>query len=174
MKKKKNDEEEIKKSFINYLVYFPRIIFSIFIVLVIFISPLIIISGSKSFYRNNLNEECFQMISEKDCRDLQINAFYYLKGKETLDGRYSVQEQSHFEDVKSILDFAKSFVLVLFIFTLFYFSALYFFDKKEIFRTLKLTGLISLIFILILLLSITFNFSGTFFLFHEIAFPQGN
>lgn len=173
MKKKLKEKKKVK-SFLDCLIYFPRIIFSIFIFLLIFVSPLIVISGSKSFYKNNLNEDCFQMISEKDCKDLQMNAFYYLKGKETLDSRYDTNEQSHFADVKVILDFAKSFVWILFIFTVFYFSALYFFDKKEIFKTLKLAGIISLSFILILLLSVIFNFSGTFFLFHELAFPQGN
>lgn len=173
-KVKKNQNKDAKKSFSDYLIYVPRIIFSIFIVLIIFISPLIMIAGSKSFYQNNMNVNCFSMISEKDCKDLQMNAFNYLKGKEKLDNRYSVQEQSHFSDVRIILDFAKQLVSVLAIFTIIYFIIFYFFDKAEIFRTLKLAGIISVSFILLLLIAIAINFNATFFLFHALIFPQGN
>jgi integral membrane protein (TIGR01906 family) len=174
MKKKKIQKENSKKSFTDYLIYFPRIVFSIFIVLVIFISPLLLIAGSKSFYQNNLNENCFSMISEKDCKDLQMNAFNFLKGKEKLDDRYSVQEKSHFADVKIILDFAGALISALMVFIIIYFIIFYFFDKAEIFRTLKLAGIFSVSFILLLLIAIAINFNATFFLFHELIFPQGN
>jgi integral membrane protein (TIGR01906 family) len=170
----KNSFKDEKKSFVDYLIYFPRIVFSIFILLIIFISPLLMIAGSKSFYDNNLNENCFQMISEKDCKELQMNAFNFLKGKETLDDRYSMNEKSHFMDVKIIMDFAKALISALLIFVIIYFIILYFFDKSEIFRTLKLAGLLSVSFIFILLLAILINFNSTFFLFHAIIFPQGN
>jgi integral membrane protein (TIGR01906 family) len=174
MKKKKIQKEDSKKHFMDYLIYFPRIIFSVFIVLIVFISPLLIIAASKSFYQNNINENCFQMISEKDCKDLQMNAFNFLKGKETLDDRYSSQEKNHFYDVKLIIDFAKALILGLIIFVMMYFAVLFFFDKSEIFRTLKLAGIMSVSFILLLLVAITINFNATFFLFHALIFPQGN
>jgi uncharacterized membrane protein len=55
-----------------------------------------------------------------------------------------------------------------------YFAVLYFFDRNEIFRTLKLAGILSIAFILLLLLSIIMSFQATFFLFHALIFPQGN
>ncbi|MFA6073767.1 MAG: DUF1461 domain-containing protein [Candidatus Woesearchaeota archaeon] len=171
MKKNKSERKFEKK----HLIIFPRIVFSLFILMIVFIVPLIFISGSKSFYLNRLNENnCYDMISEKDCKDLALNALNYLKGKETIDSRYSVQEQGHFTDVKKILDFAKAFSLLLLIFVMVYFILFYFLDIKEIFNTLKLAGWMILSSVVLLIVLITMNFSGTFLFFHEMLFPQGN
>lgn len=172
--KMKKKSRGYKKVFLDYLVLVPRIIFAVFIFVIVFVSPLIFISGSESFFRNNLNEECFIMISEKDCRDLQANAFEYLNDGKSLDDRYNVQEQSHFSDVKKILEFGRQLVSVLFVFTMIYFIIMYFFDRKEIFKTLRIGGIVSLSFIGLLLLFTVLSFWSTFFLFHAVLFPHGN
>jgi integral membrane protein (TIGR01906 family) len=169
-----NKRTKLPKTLGEYLVFFPRIIFAIFLTAIIFISPLLFIAGSKSFYVNNQNEECYEMISEKDCNDLLMSAFNYLNKNEPLDSRYSPREQSHFEDVKVILNFAKQLVFVLLIFLGIYFTIMNINNKSEIFKTLRLAGIISISFMLLLLIGIIFSFSSTFFLFHALLFPQGN
>ncbi|MGV8162690.1 MAG: DUF1461 domain-containing protein [Candidatus Nanoarchaeia archaeon] len=169
MKMKNIEEKKIK------FLIFPRIIISLFILIIVLALPLIIISGSESFYKNRLeNSDCYAMISEHDCIDLSMNALNYLKGKEALDERYSEQEQSHFADVKVILDFTKALVVALFIFVLAYFALFFYLDKEEIFKTLKLAGWMIIIVLVFLLVMISLGFQNTFFLFHALLFPQGN
>ena len=146
----KNFEEKKHK-----LLLFPRIIISLFILIIVLAVPLVFISSS----------ECF---------DLALNALNFLKGKTTLDSRYSNQEQSHFSDVKIIFDFTKALVFVLFIFVVIYLALFFMLDKKEIFRTLKLAGWMIIIFLGLLLLLMMLSFQGIFFFFHELLFPQGN
>jgi uncharacterized membrane protein len=64
--------------------------------------------------------------------------------------------------------------LVLAIFTAVYFILLFFLNKKEIFKTLRLAGWISISFIVLLLILITISFNGSFLFFHALIFPQGN
>ena len=63
-----------------------------------------------------------------------MSARNYLLGKEALDPRYSEREQSHFSDVKIILDFTKALVLILFIFVFIYFTLFFMLNKNEIFK----------------------------------------
>jgi uncharacterized membrane protein len=159
----------------NKLIIFPRIIFSIFILIVVFILPLILISGSRSFYLHQLEKnDCYSMISKKDCIDLSMNALNYLKSGTPLDARYSSQERSHFTDVKGILDVAKALVFVLVVFIVVYLILLFFLNKQEIFKTLRLSGWIIISFMALLLTLITISFNGSFFFFHALLFPQGN
>lgn len=171
---KKSEKKPHVRSIRDYLILFARIVFSLFLFAIVIISPLLIISTSRSFYQKNINEQCFSMISEKDCRDLQENARLFLKGDAALDSRYTAQEQSHFADVKKIMDFGKSLVFSLLFFIALYFAVLFFFDRKEIFAAMKLSGIMVCVFILLLLISISISFDSTFFLFHAILFPQGN
>ncbi|MGV8169567.1 MAG: DUF1461 domain-containing protein [Candidatus Nanoarchaeia archaeon] len=168
-------KEKQSKNWRNRLIIFPRVVISIFILIIVLALPIIIISGSESFYKNRLEKSnCYEMISAHDCIDLSMNALNFLKGKETLDARYSAREQSHFQDVKLILDFAKALVAVLFVFVLAYFVLFFVIDKTEMFKTLKLAGWMIIIFFALMLIAITISFNGTFFLFHALLFPQGN
>jgi integral membrane protein (TIGR01906 family) len=169
----------MKEQTLNYQnskwMIFPRSVFALFILIIVLTLPLIIISSSASFYKHRLQEsDCYLVMSEKDCTDLSINVLNYLKGKESLDSRYSDVEQSHFADVKNVLDFAKILVLGLSFFVLAYILLFLFLDKLEIWRTFKLAGLMTIIFFALILLMMMFSFEKVFFLFHGLLFPQGN
>jgi integral membrane protein (TIGR01906 family) len=171
----KKAKAKTKSSSVNKLIYVPRSVLALFVVAIIFISPLVIIAGSKSFYLRQLGKsDCYSMISEKDCTDLSMNALNYLKSGAPLDSRYTEREQSHFADVKNILDGAKSFLLFAVIVAAFYFVFLFFRSRQEIFRVLKLAGWMAFSFMALLLLLITISFNGTFFFFHALLFPRGN
>ncbi len=157
------------------LIIFPRVVISLFILIIVLALPLIIISGSKSFYMHRLAEnDCYSMISEKDCVDLSMNVLNYLKGQGELDSRYSSSEQSHFRDVKHVLDFAKALALGLSFFVLMYLTLFFVLDKSEIYRLLRLSGIMIISFFSLLLITIAISFNGVFYLFHALLFPQGN
>ncbi|MFT4311334.1 MAG: DUF1461 domain-containing protein [Candidatus Woesearchaeota archaeon] len=123
--------------------------FSIFIlVFILVLGPLILVSNSLFTYSN-----------QEEIRD-------FLFFGEDLEG-FTINEVSHMEDVRFLLNLGSFFLTLSFIFV-----SLYFIFRG--FDILKTSSLISFVLVFFVGIIGFFNFSFSFEVFHSIFFPQGN
>ncbi len=103
----------------------------------------------------------------------QQNAVDYLQGKTELEGNYTAAERSHMEDVQKVFSKGNSLFWIFggIIISFFYFSKK---SQTEIRKIFLKSGITITSIIILLLLTIIFNFESLFTLFHTIFFPQGN
>lgn len=103
------------------------------------------------------------------------NVYLFLKDKSDLIEDFNQSEKSHLEDVKQIFSFTKWVFLVSTIFLIF--SSLIFIYKKKyyiFFKSISNWSVLSLIFSILILLFLLYNFNYSFDIFHMIFFPQWN
>ncbi len=100
----------------------------------------------------------------------QQNAIEFLDGERELVGNYSVQEVSHLEDVKEVMNgLDHVFYGLLLILTL-----IITYHRKDSRRLFKYGGIATISFLALLLVIHFLTFDWLFTLFHQIFFPQGN
>ncbi len=103
----------------------------------------------------------------------QEQTLQFLEGKEELKLDYSVAEQSHLQDVARVMEKVDiAFYLsgvILFLVVIYFWK-----NKPQLWKLLRYGGLVTVIFVALLLLGIMFAFNSSFIVFHLAFFPQGN
>ncbi len=147
-------------------------IFIACIVLIIAIGPLVLISNSPSiyYYSSELNAEN----RLDDSYEEMSSVVGFLFDDEELSDSFTENEKSHMEDVRFLLNIGTIFIGFLSLIIGIYFLYLYYKNKSFDYRTLTISGYISLVFIGFILISVLLDFQWTFQVFHEVFFPQGN
>ncbi len=105
--------------------------------------------------------------------DEQEHTLQFLEGKEELKLNYTAAEQAHLEDVKRVMKGAEIILYLSGMAVLF--MVIYFWKNKPLrWKLLRYGGLVTVIFVAVLLLAVLVNFNSLFALFHQLFFPQGN
>ncbi len=93
------------------------------------------------------------------------------------DVLFKKKEVDHFRDVKHLIQKLDVYFYFAVIFSVFLFFSLFFLDKnrfvKNLARILFFSGVLGVLFGIVVLLLVAFDFSGFFSFFHKVAFPQG-
>lgn len=164
MKKKK-----IKKEFL------PIVLIIIFIPIFIILSNIGHIAFNENFYYKEFQKISSEIENRQEITSDLIR--YFETENKTLILEFTESEQSHLEDVKSLLKTNKIILDIVLIILLSAFLALIFYFKKNIIKNISKSLIYSGVItdsLLVILLIISINFDFAFTLFHKILFPQGN
>ena len=164
-----------------------RIFYIISILLVINITILIYLTSlntnafNEKFYKKEFQKyRVYETFPGKDIDEINSGLLSYLKDKKDSFNTelFNQREISHLKDVKlifqkiAILYYSSTIIAFILLIILFYL------DKKHFLKNLSKmflwSGLFTVVFTLILLISILLGFDGVFSIFHKIFFPQGN
>jgi integral membrane protein (TIGR01906 family) len=102
--------------------------------------------------------------------DTQQNAVDFLDEKAELQGNYTMQEVSHLEDVKQVMngiDYVSYGLLLILTLIITYY-------KKNLTKLFRYGGIATCSTLALLLLLNFLNFNTLFTYFHKLFFPQGN
>ncbi len=112
---------------------------------------------------------------------LQQEVFDYLDGEQNLPNEFDVNERSHFEDVKRVMNFVEyvfyGLLLVISLCLTYVLKSRKFSvtERKRILQKVFLySGIGTVGIVIVVLLGVLFDFSYVFTLFHKVFFPQGN
>jgi len=103
----------------------------------------------------------------------QQNGVDFLLGKTALQEGYTLEEMTHMEDVKGVIQSA-NLVFLGFLAVLVLVLTYYQRNKEQLKKLFKYGGITTLSFVGVILLFIVVAWNLTFTIFHKIFFPQGN
>ena len=124
----------------------------------------------KEFDKNNVYE-----FFNKETVNRELNSLfnYFINNKELTTNFFNQKEKIHLEDVKILINGAINLLIILSF--LFFMALIYYYRNKKLhgfLNSLMFGGLLTLIYLIIILFLVLFNFKGLFLNFHLIMFDN--
>jgi len=160
------------------------IILVILVLLVLFIADIVYIIGFKAnafdldFYSKEF--EKYDVYDEfPDADNINLEVLDYLRDeRDDLDASlFNSNEIEHFRDVKAVIQRIDVYFYLALIVSVLLIFGLFILDRKGFFRNLSKVlffgGVVALLFGIVVLVLVVFDFGSLFNLFHRVVFPQG-
>ncbi len=152
-------------------------IFSIMsLILIIIILPtLLLILDENNLSIHMQNAGVYERVDYKIAKQELKNILGFFSGEYNLSNNFSESEKQHMHDVKLIIFYIQTILLLSILFLIYYFAKQQNNrTKTKLIKDINLSSKIVIAFGITLLIFILTSFNKTFELFHKIFFPQGN
>ncbi len=162
------------------------IIIIILVLLILFLGDIVYISSfklnafNKKFHKKEFEKYgVYGKFPGKDVDNINSELLLYLRDKKEDYNKelFNEEEIEHLRDVKVLIAKVDIYYYFILIVSILLIVTLFLLDKKSFLRNssfvLFFSGVFTLFFVVIFLVSVMLNFDGFFTFFHKIFFPQG-